>query len=172
MHGMTGDKKEDGEDEDIAAQLGVGSLAADVELDALKDAAEGEIVGMHNLLGRYAPLLAALCHNRCRLLLACCLLHCFGLVPALDDAWGVCCCSVLTAVVLRSVCRQQCTESCPGQSSHPCPHLFGVLSAPSVAVVTYCLKSTSLVWPSAASSADDTLEDRTPVLQGLVAKQS
>lgn len=54
----------DSEDEDIAAQLGVGSLAADVELDALKDAAEGEIVGMKSLLGRYAPLLAALCHNR------------------------------------------------------------------------------------------------------------
>ncbi|KAL0030248.1 hypothetical protein WJX77_005012 [Trebouxia sp. C0004] len=54
----------DSEDEDIAAQLGVGSLAADVKLDALKDAAEGEIVGMKSLLGRYAPLLAALCHNR------------------------------------------------------------------------------------------------------------
>jgi len=54
----------DSEDEDIAAQLGVGSLAADVELDTLKDAAEGEIVGMKSLLGRYAPLLAALCHNR------------------------------------------------------------------------------------------------------------
>ncbi|KAL0043109.1 hypothetical protein WJX79_009421 [Trebouxia sp. C0005] len=54
----------DSEDEDIAAQLGVGSLAADVELDALKDTAEGEIVGMKSLLGRYAPLLAALCHNR------------------------------------------------------------------------------------------------------------
>ncbi len=51
--------------------MGVGSLAADVELDALKEAAEGEIVGMKNLLGRYAPLLAALCHNR-----YCCLKHC------------------------------------------------------------------------------------------------
>ena len=54
----------DSEDEDIAAQLGVGSLAADVELDALRDAAEGEVVGMKNLLGRYAPLLAGICHNR------------------------------------------------------------------------------------------------------------
>jgi hypothetical protein len=60
----------DSEEEDIAAQLGVGSLAADVELDALKDAAEGEIVGMKSLLGRYAPLLAALCHNRYSFLLA------------------------------------------------------------------------------------------------------
>ena len=68
MHGhLTGSKKDADEEEDIAAQLGVGSLAADVELDALKDAAEGEIVGMHNLLARYAPLLAALCHNRCPL---------------------------------------------------------------------------------------------------------
>ena len=55
----------DSEDEDIAAQLGVGSLTADVELDALKDAAEGEILAMHNLVGRCAPLLVALCHNRC-----------------------------------------------------------------------------------------------------------
>ena len=76
MHGLAGEKKDDGEDEDIAAQLGVGSLAADVELDALKDAAEGEIVSMHNLMGRYAPLLAALCHNRCPCLAACCCLLC------------------------------------------------------------------------------------------------
>lgn len=62
---LTGSGKDDEEDADIAAQLGVGSLAADVELDALKDAGEGEILGMHNLLARYAPLLAALCHNRC-----------------------------------------------------------------------------------------------------------
>ena len=52
----------------------MGSLAADGELDALKDAAEGEILGMHNLLARYAPLLAALCHNRCRSPAACFLL--------------------------------------------------------------------------------------------------
>ena len=64
---LTGSGKDAEEDADIAAQLGVGSLAADVELDALKDAAEGEILGMHNLLARYAPLLAALCHNRCSL---------------------------------------------------------------------------------------------------------
>ena len=63
MHGLCAGH--DSEDEDIAAQLGVGSLAADVELDALRDAAEGEIVAMRSLLGRYAPLLAALCHNRC-----------------------------------------------------------------------------------------------------------
>lgn len=81
MGGMTDDGK-DGEEEDIAAQLGVGSLAADVELDALKDAAEGEIVSMHNLLGRYAPLLAALCHNRFRFLLACCLFVCGWASPS------------------------------------------------------------------------------------------
>ena len=62
----------DSEDEDIAAQLGAGSLMADVELDALKDAAEGEILAMLNLVGRYAPLLVAHCHNRCYIPL-----HCF-----------------------------------------------------------------------------------------------
>lgn len=58
----TGDT--DDEEEDIGAQLGVGGLAADLELDALKEAAEAEIVSANNLLGCYAPLLAAICHNR------------------------------------------------------------------------------------------------------------
>lgn len=83
----------------------------------------------------------------------------------------LCCCLRLTAFVLRSVCRQQCTESCLAQSSNPCPHLLEVVSAPSVAVVVFCLKSTSLVWPSVASSAEDRLEDGTAVLTGLVAVQ-
>lgn len=56
--------KDDDEEEDIGAQLGVGGIAADAELDALKEAAEAEIVSANNLLGCYAPLLAAICHNR------------------------------------------------------------------------------------------------------------
>ena len=42
----------------------MGGVAADAELDALKEAAEAEIVSANNLLGCYAPLLAAICHNR------------------------------------------------------------------------------------------------------------
>jgi len=49
---------------DIAAQLGVGAAAADAELDALKEAAEAEIMAPGGLIGRYAPLVAAFCHNR------------------------------------------------------------------------------------------------------------
>ena len=60
-----GNKDKDGEEEeDIAAQLGVGGLAADLELDSLKETVEAEIVAAQNLLGCYAPLLAAVCHNR------------------------------------------------------------------------------------------------------------
>ncbi len=53
-----------GDGGDIAAQLGVGAAAADAELDALKEAAEAEIMAPGGLIGRYAPLVAAFCHNR------------------------------------------------------------------------------------------------------------
>ncbi len=53
-----------GEKDDIAAQLGVGSAASDAELDRLKDAAEAEILARANLVGRFAPLVAAFCHQR------------------------------------------------------------------------------------------------------------
>lgn len=55
-----GNQKED----DIAAQLGVGSAAADAELDRLKDAAEAEIMARGNLIGRFAKLLSDFCHLR------------------------------------------------------------------------------------------------------------
>ena len=53
-----------GSEDDIAAQLGVGAAAADAELDALKEAAEAEILAPGGLIGRFAPLVAAFCHNR------------------------------------------------------------------------------------------------------------
>lgn len=53
-----------GEKDDIAAQLGVGSAASDAELDRLKDATEAEILARNNLVGRFAPLVAAFCHQR------------------------------------------------------------------------------------------------------------
>ena len=53
-----------GEKDDIAAQLGVGSAASDAELDRLKDATEAEILARANLIGRFAPLVAAFCHQR------------------------------------------------------------------------------------------------------------
>jgi len=43
----------------------VGALAADLELDAMKDAAEAQIVAANNVIGRYAPLVAAFCRNGC-----------------------------------------------------------------------------------------------------------
>ena len=52
------------EKDDIAAQLGVGSAASDAELDRLKDATEAEILAHNNLIGRFAPLVAAFCHQR------------------------------------------------------------------------------------------------------------
>lgn len=52
------------EEDDIAAQLGAGSAAQDAELDRLKDAAEAEILARANLIGRFAPLVAAFCHQR------------------------------------------------------------------------------------------------------------
>lgn len=60
VHGCAGS----GEKDDIAAQLGVGSAASDAELDRLKDATEAEILARANLIGRFAPLVAAFCHQR------------------------------------------------------------------------------------------------------------
>ena len=58
------------EDEDINAELGVGSVAADAELDASKEAAEKELLrSTQSLVGPYARLVSALCHSR--LLLSC-----------------------------------------------------------------------------------------------------
>jgi hypothetical protein len=53
-----------GEKDNISAQLGVGSAAADAELDRLKDATEAEILARTNLIGRFAPLVAAFSHQR------------------------------------------------------------------------------------------------------------
>ena len=53
------------EGEDIAEQLGVGSVAADLELDALKDAAEAQIAAGRGLVARFAPLICRFCHNAC-----------------------------------------------------------------------------------------------------------
>ena len=53
------------EEEDLNKELGVGALAEDVELDAMKDAAEAQIVAPVNVIGRYAPLVAAFCRNGC-----------------------------------------------------------------------------------------------------------
>lgn len=54
----------DAEDEDINAELGVGSVAADAELDAMKDAAEAQILSPGSLLAPYARLVSAICHHR------------------------------------------------------------------------------------------------------------
>ncbi|GAB4818223.1 hypothetical protein N2152v2_005269 [Parachlorella kessleri] len=51
------------ENEDINAQLGVGSVAADAELDAMKEASEAQILAMTNLLGPYARVVSAVCHR-------------------------------------------------------------------------------------------------------------
>lgn len=50
--------------EDINKELGVGTVSADLELDAMKDAADAEILAVHNGLGRYVPLIAAFCRSR------------------------------------------------------------------------------------------------------------
>ncbi len=39
-------------------------MGADVELDAMKDAADAQIVAAHNALGRFVPLVAAFCRSR------------------------------------------------------------------------------------------------------------
>ena len=52
------------EEDDIAAQVGVGSAAADSELDALKDVAEAQLSAVDNLLGSFAGTVASFCHQR------------------------------------------------------------------------------------------------------------
>ena len=56
-----GDKEEE---DDIAAQVGIGSAAADSELDALKDHAEAQLKAAENLLGSFGGLVASTCYNR------------------------------------------------------------------------------------------------------------
>lgn len=51
--------------EDINKELGVGAVSADMQLDALKDAADAEILAITNGLGRYVPLIASFCRSRC-----------------------------------------------------------------------------------------------------------
>lgn len=43
----------------------MGAVSADLELDALKDAADAEILAVRGALGRYVPLIAAFCRSRC-----------------------------------------------------------------------------------------------------------
>ena len=57
-----GDEANEG---DIAAELGVGAVASDMEVDGLKDVAEAQILSPDNLVGRFGPLITCLCHNRC-----------------------------------------------------------------------------------------------------------
>ena len=52
------------EEDDIAAQVGIGSAAADSELDALKDHAEAQLKAADSLLGSFGGLVASLCYNR------------------------------------------------------------------------------------------------------------
>ena len=47
------------QEEDIIAELGVGSVAADAELDAMKEQAEAQILSMRSLLGPHARLVSA-----------------------------------------------------------------------------------------------------------------
>lgn len=49
--------------EDINAELGVGAVTADLQLDATKEAAEAQIVAAAGALGRYAPFVAAFCRS-------------------------------------------------------------------------------------------------------------
>lgn len=42
----------------------MGTVSADLELDAMKDAADAEILAVHNGLGRYVPLISAFCRSR------------------------------------------------------------------------------------------------------------
>lgn len=45
--------------DDINAQLGVGSVAADAELDAMKEASENQILSLRGLLGPHARIVSA-----------------------------------------------------------------------------------------------------------------
>ena len=40
-------------------------MAADLELDSTKEAAEAQIAAPGGALGRYAPLIAAFCRSKC-----------------------------------------------------------------------------------------------------------
>ena len=40
-------------------------MAADLELDSTKEAAEAQIMAATGALGRYAPLIAAFCRSKC-----------------------------------------------------------------------------------------------------------
>lgn len=51
-------------EEDIAAQLGVGSGLGDMELEGLKEAVEAESCAASSFLGSYGPLLVRLCHDK------------------------------------------------------------------------------------------------------------
>jgi hypothetical protein len=57
--------EDNGSEDDIAAQVGVGSAAADSDLDSLKDAAEAQITAAGNLVGQFAGLVSLFCHTRC-----------------------------------------------------------------------------------------------------------
>ena len=43
----------------------MGAVSADMALDALKDAADAEILAVGNGLGRYVPLIASFCRSGC-----------------------------------------------------------------------------------------------------------
>lgn len=64
QRGSKAASKDDEDEEDINAELGVGSVAADAELDAIKDACEAQILRSAGLLGPYAKLVSAVCHSR------------------------------------------------------------------------------------------------------------
>lgn len=42
----------------------MGAVSADMALDALKDAADAEILAVGNGLGRYVPLISSFCRSR------------------------------------------------------------------------------------------------------------
>ena len=44
--------------------MGAGSVAADAELDALKETAEAQILNAANLIGQYGKIVMSFCHNR------------------------------------------------------------------------------------------------------------
>eukprot|EP00878_Enallax_costatus_P030286 GHUV01032961.1.p1 GENE.GHUV01032961.1~~GHUV01032961.1.p1 ORF type:complete len:313 (+),score=130.22 GHUV01032961.1:3-941(+) len=52
------------ENEDIGTQLGVGSVAADAELDALAERIEAQILAKDQLLGKYGQLLSKFLHRK------------------------------------------------------------------------------------------------------------
>lgn len=57
-----GNPTDDGEEEDIGAQIGLGgNVAQDMELDALKEKLEAQMVSGENLLGKYASIAEWVC---------------------------------------------------------------------------------------------------------------